>query len=207
VDEEFDIVLGPSRGPSIPEFKLREGFCCRQVKLPQGKPDAPLRVILHFPALKEMMEHAGSETSVEIGGMLVGTPSREGERLVAEVVQAIPATKGRSQGHSFTFSHEAWDEINDSLAANEERLSLIGWYHTHPGFEVFFSGHDRFAHLSFFREPFQFALVIDPVRWETGLFITVDGRVEMFNSLETACPEEEAAEMDTYIETWLQSRD
>jgi proteasome lid subunit RPN8/RPN11 len=150
-----------------------------------------------------MLEHAGSDLKVEIGGMLAGRAWSGPDMPIAEVERVLPALKGRSSGSSFTIGHEAWDDINRELADAEEKLSVVGWYHTHPGFEVFFSGQDRFSHLAFFREAYQFAIVIDPVRWKTGLFATVDGKIEMFNTFEVACREESAEEMEQYIRTWF----
>jgi hypothetical protein len=45
----------------------------------------------------------------------------------------------------------------------------VGWYHTHPTQSVFFSNMDADAH-TVFRQPHQFALVVDPRQMEAGLF-------------------------------------
>jgi len=203
VDDGFEIILGPSTGPQIPEYPERAGRVYRKVKLRLGKPGAPVRVILEFKALKEMMDHCGSERKLEIGGMLAGKTFRQGDRFVAETRLAIPARQGLSKGTSFTFSHDAWGEINEVLAAAEKASSLLGWYHTHPGFEVFFSGHDRFVHQSFFTQPWQYAIVVDPVGWKIGLFISVGTRVELFDAFEAVCAEEDSDELDQYLQTWF----
>jgi hypothetical protein len=48
--------------------------------------------------------------------------------------------------------------------------TIVGWYHSHPGFGVFLSDRDRFIHLSFFNSPHQIALVYDPQSREHGVF-------------------------------------
>jgi hypothetical protein len=49
----------------------------------------------------------------------------------------------------------------------------VGWYHTHPTQGIFFSGLDKDAH-TIFRQPYQFALVIDPRSMDAGLFYWQD---------------------------------
>ena len=46
----------------------------------------------------------------------------------------------------------------------------MGWYHTHPDFGVFLSGHDVFIHRHFFGQPLQVAYVVDPIRQTRGFF-------------------------------------
>src|SRR5438105_12337427 len=49
--------------------------------------------------------------------------------------------------------------------------ALIGWYHTHPDLGVFLSPTDlEKTHRVLFAEPFQVALVYDPVRQRAGYF-------------------------------------
>jgi hypothetical protein len=49
--------------------------------------------------------------------------------------------------------------------------ALLGWYHTHPDLGVFLSATDlEKTHRVLFAEPFQLALVYDPVRGRAGYF-------------------------------------
>ena len=47
---------------------------------------------------------------------------------------------------------------------------VLGWHHTHPDFGVFLSAYDLFIHRHFFPQPWQVALVVDPLRQELGFF-------------------------------------
>jgi hypothetical protein len=56
---------------------------------------------------------------------------------------------------------------------------IVGWYHTHPGMGVFLSSYDAWLHHHFFPEPWQVALVIDPLSPAGGFFIRqVDGTLD-----------------------------
>src|SRR5205823_14556508 len=54
-------------------------------------------------------------------------------------------------------------------------LDIVGWYHTHPDFGIFLSGHDLFIHQHFFNQPLQVAYVVDPIRQTRGFFQWRDG--------------------------------
>ncbi len=54
----------------------------------------------------------------------------------------------------------------------------MGWYHTHPDFGIFLSGHDQFIHRHFFAQPLQVAYVVDPIRQTRGFFQWRDGELE-----------------------------
>jgi len=110
--------------------------------------------------------HCFSEVSHEVGGFLVGKV--DGDHT--EVLGAIPSTKAQSQRTSLTFTHEAWDEAYQVLAKHFPDLSLIGWYHTHPGFGVFMSEYDAFIQQNFFGASGQLALVVDPLAGRRGWF-------------------------------------
>jgi hypothetical protein len=52
-----------------------------------------------------------------------------------------------------------------------EHKALVGWYHSHPDFGVFLSETDlEKTHRVLFAEPFQVALVYDPMRGRAGYF-------------------------------------
>jgi len=58
------------------------------------------------------------------------------------------------------------------LTKEGAKNSLIGWYHSHPGFGVFLSPRDLKTHSRFTQLfPLTLALVIDPVNDDTGFFI------------------------------------
>lgn len=119
-------------------------------------------------AREAMHAHAAGTTSVEIGGVLVGDVDAEtGDVFVAA---AIPAHRATSAVASLTFTHEAWDDVNEIIARDYEGLRMVGWYHSHPRFGIFLSEYDVFIQKNFFREEWQVAYVVDPVAEISGVF-------------------------------------
>lgn len=171
--EQLELQVMEEREPEIPEGKPPSP------SRPVGKPpEEGLRVYLDRKAYRRMREYGGSETSRELGGVLVGRVLRD-ERGIFVVVEAfIEAEGARSSKSSVTFTHEAWEHIHKVLEERYPGRAIVGWFHTHPGFGVFLSGYDRFIHQHFFREPWQVAMVLDPVAEEDGLFCWVEGKLD-----------------------------
>jgi hypothetical protein len=69
-----------------------------------------------------------------------------------------------------TFTHDAWDEAYQALSLKFPNQSLVGWYHSHPGFGVFMSEYDAFIQQNFFGTQGQYALVVDPLGGRRGWF-------------------------------------
>jgi proteasome lid subunit RPN8/RPN11 len=119
-------------------------------------------------AREAMHAHAEGTTSVEIGGVLVG--DIDGETGDVFVLAAIPAHRATSAVASLTFTHEAWDEVNEIMSRDFEGLRMVGWYHSHPRFGIFLSEYDVFIQKNFFSEEWQVAYVVDPVSHTSGVF-------------------------------------
>jgi proteasome lid subunit RPN8/RPN11 len=60
------------------------------------------------------------------------------------------------------------------MRQREERhpnKEVVGWYHTHPGLDIFLSEWDLMIHRNFFRQEWQVALVVDPHQDAGGFFV------------------------------------
>ena len=116
--------------------------------------------------------HALRDTSVELGGILLGRECLDdltGEPFVW-ITEALEAKHYENTQASFTYTHNSWGEITRERDELYPDLDIVGWYHTHPDFGVFLSGHDLFIHRNFFDQPLQVAYVVDPIRQTRGFF-------------------------------------
>lgn len=112
----------------------------------------------------------GAAGRAEVGA---GVP----HRLGILVVGAIEARFSEATRASLTFTHETWQYIGEVMEQRYPEERIVGWFHTHPGFGVFLSGHDMFIHKHFFDQPWQVAYVIDPVAQSRGFFRWEGGEV------------------------------
>lgn len=126
----------------------------------------PPQVDIDEGLLAKIEEHSYSTLEFEVGGMLIG----EIKGRVTRVVGVIPALKASATQINLTFTHEVWEQILEEADSKFPDYSIVGWYHTHPGFGVFLSEYDRFIQDNFFNQKGQLALVVDPVSGNKGWF-------------------------------------
>ncbi len=123
--------------------------------------------------------HALRDTSVELGGILLGKECVDDEtgQPFVWITEALEAKHYENTQASFTYTHDSWEEITRERDLKYPDLDIVGWYHTHPDFGVFLSSHDLFIHHHFFAQPLQVAYVVDPIRQTRGFFQWYDGQM------------------------------
>jgi proteasome lid subunit RPN8/RPN11 len=137
-----------------------------------GEPDErDLPVFVDLDVLADMEEHSQSDTSVELGGVLLGGCFEdEHGRPFIVVSDSLRAQHYESTKGSFKFTHDTWSAITREREQFPAELQMVGWYHTHPGWGVFLSGMDMFICDNFFNKKLDVAYVIDPCRGDRGMF-------------------------------------
>lgn len=126
-----------------------------------------------IPGLSRVCEaviykHVFSNAEREVGGVLVGRIKQAGAMPV--VTGAIPAIAADEQRAALTFTQDSWEHVHRVLDSEYPGEQIVGWYHSHPSFGIFLSGHDLFIHRNFFSGRSQIALVVDPIACEEGVF-------------------------------------
>ncbi len=124
-----------------------------------------------------IIAHSRENTAVELCGILVGAVARDalGPHLAIEA--CIRGVGTRNEGAQVTFTHDTWDHIHREMEQKHPGKRIVGWYHTHPGFGIFLSEYDKFIQDNFFDQPFQVAMVVDPIGNCDGMFAWIDGRI------------------------------
>ena len=132
-----------------------------------------LAVFMTARAYVRCCAHAGSDLEREVGGGLVGGWRRDRAtgRPFIVIEAALPARHTR-HGRSFlTFTQDSLVDLHEELEARYPQKLLVGWYHTHPGMDIFLSGFDLWLHEHFFPYAWQVALVIEPQARHGGFFV------------------------------------
>ncbi len=144
-------------------------WACLAYEVP-GAGDLP--IFLDRATADAIERHALRDTTVELGGILLGKECVDDETGLPYVwiTQALEAKHFENTQASFTYTHDSWEEISRERDRQYPDLDIVGWYHTHPDFGIFLSGHDLFIHEHFFAQPLQVAYVVDPIRQTRGFF-------------------------------------
>lgn len=129
--------------------------------------------------LRRIRQHARSSMRAEVCGVLIGCV-RDGFVVVQASIAGEKAAQG---GAHVTFTQETWAHIYKEKDKDHPDKSIVGWYHSHPGFGVFLSDHDLFIHENFFSAPYQLAWVFDPHSDEEGCFGWRDGKTRRLKEI------------------------
>jgi proteasome lid subunit RPN8/RPN11 len=123
--------------------------------------------------LQQIRRHARGSMEAEICGVLIGGVT-DGVTRVEACIAGEKATEG---GAHVTFTQQTWEHIYKVKDAKFADSSIVGWYHSHPGFGIFLSDYDLFIHKNFFAAPHQVAWVFDPHSDEEGCFGWASGEI------------------------------
>ena len=131
-----------------------------------------VKVFVTQPAYGRIAVHSASDTRNEVGGILVGQWCQD-EKLEQFIVveHALPARHTRQGSAHLTVTQDSLVDIPEQIDAKYEGQLIVGWYHTHPSMGVFLSHYDTWLHRHFFPEPWQVALVVEPVSATGGFFV------------------------------------
>lgn len=142
------------------------------VKSEAATPAKSFCVQMDSEVLRKIRQHARSSMRAEVCGILIGN-AKDGLVTVEACIAGERAAQG---GAHVTFTQETWAHIYKEKDREYPEKSVVGWYHSHPGFGVFLSDHDLFIHENFFSAQHQIAWVFDPHSDEEGCFGWRDGK-------------------------------
>ena len=147
-----------------------------------GGQNAKFRVFLSEAVHADIAKHANETHEVEICGVMVGELCKDERGPFVSVLHSIRGDAAESKMAEVTFTHNTWSKINAEMDSKYPKLSIVGWYHSHPDFGIFLSDRDQFIQEHFFNGPGQIAYVVDPVRKTEGVFIWSDGKPTLTRS-------------------------
>src|SRR5882672_6987486 len=179
-----------SKSAETPMPKDKEEVSVREVekKVPSwGKfpgprgVDVPLRAAFSKDAYAAVVSHAKESLDKEICGVLAGKVCEDEDGSFILVEAAIRGTAAKQANTHVTFTQETWNTIHNTMDKDYPKLSIVGWYHSHPGFGVEFSDMDLFIQKNFFRSPTQIGMVTDPLGGDVAMIVETSKGIEYIN--------------------------
>lgn len=118
-------------------------------------------------------QSAKTDPIKETGGFLLGNYQTTQSNAYDISIEKfyVPTSFQYQDEYQLHFGTDAMLELDRELQKNNH-LILIGWLHTHPGHTPFLSRFDLNVHFGSFYNPWQIAIVIDPLtpNCDTGFF-------------------------------------
>jgi len=170
-----------------------------------GTPNDEPVMYFSLQAWASMLGHAGSRLDCEVGGFLLGQLGKDEKGIffiVHAAVQAAAATEARA---SVKFTHASWEYLDAERRLHYAHEKLVGWYHTHPGYGVFYSSYDEFIQKNFFSGSNAFGVVLDPIHKELGLYQFTESlkRRKYWQVFKGVCPESDYTRCAAELITWM----
>ncbi|MCC6460572.1 MAG: hypothetical protein IT260_08890 [Saprospiraceae bacterium] len=108
----------------------------------------------------------------EIGGFLLGLIHETEQSCEVFVEEFVPISPESHNTFRLEFSTESLVNDLGDIQDKYPNSGLLGWFHTHPGHGLFLSSPDMAIHEGFFKEKYQFAMIIDSLSpdLDTGFF-------------------------------------
>jgi proteasome lid subunit RPN8/RPN11 len=124
------------------------------------------------------MSHGRTDLQIELCGVLMGHVYKDDYGVYLDVTDIIRGRNASEKTTSVTFTHSTWEHIHKEMEKDKYAgKRIVGWYHMHPGFGVFLSEVDLFAHKNFFNAPWQISMVVDQKAKKSGIFFWKNGDV------------------------------
>lgn len=143
--------------------------------------DVPLRSSFTKDAYAAVVNHAKESLDKEICGVLAGKVCEDEDGSFILVEAAVRGTAAKQANTHVTFTQETWNTIHKTMDKDYPKLSIVGWYHSHPGFGVEFSDMDLFIQKNFFRSPTQVGMVTDPLGGDVAMIVETPSGIEYIN--------------------------
>jgi proteasome lid subunit RPN8/RPN11 len=130
-------------------------------------------IVLRRTAWEALQQHLRRDLRVEQGGLLMGQvfhDVRRGSYLIL-IERAVEAQAGVETAVRFEYTSATWEALMPQLQELPSDWTIVGSYHSHPNHGVFLSPTDLETQEGIFAQDWQIALVVDPIRNETGFFL------------------------------------
>ena len=136
------------------------------------KPSGRTPVFVERETIRKIKRYGSVNSEIEVCGVLLGNlcwhPDNRWYLVVDDIIIGKDALHNEG---SVTFTEQTWNYINAEHDKNYPHKIVVGWFHTHPGFGIFFSEDDLLVHQMGFTFEWEVAYVYDPLREDDGWFL------------------------------------
>lgn len=128
-------------------------------------------VHMDYDAFREAYKHAKENVPYEIGGFIMGYLGKWNNSYYLMIKKIVPVKSNSTYVTVEFLSSDVGETIGAiNKIKREDGYYIVGWYHSHPGYTCKPSRLDLKSHITYFREPYQVGLIIDPINDDHCIF-------------------------------------
>lgn len=133
------------------------------------------KIFINYQIIAKAMKHGLKDTINELGGLLTGNiysdKRIDDDFLYVDVKDIYPIARVGVQ-KKFSFSEEELENLKEEAAEKNPDSTVVGWYHSHPGWGVDLSDEDQDTHMNFFNHNSSVLLVVESVSKDFAIYKT-----------------------------------
>lgn len=131
-------------------------------------------IYIHKQTHQSMHTYAQQSNTKEVGGAILGYYIQQNNQIILLITdvfhQPLNYHLEQTQIKFTTQFYSDLDKYCDELEKTKPNILRLGLYHTHPNYGVFLSKQDASTFKNIFKEEWQLAMIIDPVKQKDGIF-------------------------------------
>lgn len=133
------------------------------------------KIFINYATISKSLKHGLKDTINEMGGVLVGNiysdKRIDDDFLYVDVKDIYPVARVGVK-KKFSFTEEELENLKGEIKEKHPDSSIVGWYHSHPGWGVDLSEDDQDTHMSFFGHKWNVLLVVESVAKDFSIYVT-----------------------------------
>ncbi len=156
-----------------PESELAKylGTFFKNNDLGNAETDDDLRFVRLFitpESAKIMLEHCFKHgRKKEVMGLMIGQTFHYKNEVFSIVKNVVTSELDATE---VNVKFDSFEKLFDQLDGLDYEYQIIGWYHSHPSYTSFMSPTDADTQRRMFKHPYQYAIVIDPIKNDMNAF-------------------------------------
>ncbi|MBI3892760.1 MAG: hypothetical protein HY303_14655, partial [Candidatus Wallbacteria bacterium] len=131
-----------------------------------------VRVFVPLEVFEEMERRVMKNADQEWSGLLLGDLYRSAAFDYLEIEGFLPLRDSAAK-----FTQETWEALYSELDRRKTDTNIIGWFFSDPAGNLALEGYRQFVQESFFDDPYQIAMGIDPHSGRYRVFEWKDGEM------------------------------
>lgn len=145
-----------------------------------------LNVFVNQKIYNLIYEHANQNTEIEVGGALIGYYAQSNEKQKFIVITDIlhqPTSYVTPNATLLRFSIQFYTDLDNYINFLQQYrpypVLRLGLYHTHPNYGVYPSQTDIKIFKNYFKELWQIALIVDPLKKQDAIIVGTENKISM----------------------------